>query len=355
LADLRRAIVAPLTSKYRLFIFCDAKTAADSTTVLFALDDAFHLGILSSRIHVGFSLAAGGRLGVGNDPRYNKSDCFDPFPFPLCGAREQARIRELAEALDAHRKQAQAKHGVTLTGLYNVLEKLRAASARPAALPHPHPLPLGEGTAANDSRKSKTPAANPALGTILPLPAGEGRGEGERVQESSAPALTLTAKERLIHDRGLVSTLKSLHDDLDAAVSAAYGWPVNLSDAEILERLVALNAERAAEEARGVIHWLRPEYQAKGQQEIALDLRPAKQPKAKATPAKPKGKAAWPKPLAERVQAVEAALHAAAAPVTPADLAQQFARAKPADVAEILATLATLGRARRADGGKFTR
>ena len=29
----------------------------------------------------------------------------------------------------------------------------------------------------------------------------------------------------------------------------------------ILERLVALNAERAAEEARGVVRWLRPAYQ----------------------------------------------------------------------------------------------
>ncbi len=227
-------------------------------------------------------------------PVYVKSRCFDPFPFPLCGEREKARIRELAEALDAHRKQVQAKHGVTLTGLYNVLEKIRAGQ-------------------------------------------------------------TLTEKEKFVHDRGLVSTLKSLHDDLDDAVSAAYGWPASLTDAEILERLVALNAERAAEEGRGVVHWLRPEYQARGQQEIILETKPDNRAKAKPAPTKPKGKAVWPKALAERVQAVETALHVAAAPVAPADLAKQFARAKPADVAEILATLATLGRARRASGGKFMR
>ncbi len=186
----------------------------------------------------------------------------------------------------------QAKHGVTLTGLYNVLEKVRA---------------------------------------------------GE----------TLTEKEKFVHDRGLVSTLKSLHDDLDAAVSAAYGWPPSLTDAEILERLVALNAERAAEEARGVIHWLRPEYQAKGQQEIktteSIKVKASK-PKAE----KPKGKAPWSKlSMPEKVQAVEAALHAAAAPIAPADLAKQFARAKPADITEILKTLETFGRARRATEGKF--
>jgi len=256
------------------------------------LEDAFHLGVLSSRIHVVYSLAAGSWLGVGNDPVYAKSRCFDPFPFPLCGEREQARIRELAEALDAHRKQVQAKHGVTLTGLYNVLEKIRA---------------------------------------------------GE----------TLNSKEQFVHARGLVSTLKSLHDDLDDAVSAAYGWPASLTDAEILERLVALNAERAAEEARGVIHWLRPEYQAKGQQEVKLEAKPEKKAKAKAAPAKPKGKAAWPKALPDRMHAVEMALHAAAAPIAPVDLAAQFARAKPADIKEILKTLETFGRARRAGDGKF--
>jgi hypothetical protein len=71
---------------------------------------------------------------------------------------------------------------------------------------------------------------------------------------------------------GLVSVLKTLHDELDAAVLDAYGWSdltASLADpatreaaAEtLLVRLVALNAERAAEEAKGHIRWLRPEYQ----------------------------------------------------------------------------------------------
>jgi hypothetical protein len=153
--------------------------------------------------------------------------------------------------------------------------------------------------------------------------------------------------------------MKQLHDDLDAAVFAAYGWPATLSDAEILKRLVDLNAERAAEEKRGVIHWLRPEYQ--GGAQSALNLTPAKAakrdtktPKAKAPNATRK-KQPWPKSLAERVQAVEAALHAVAVPVTPEELAERFARAKSADVLEILKTLETLGRARRAGEGKFSR
>ena len=40
------------------------------------------------------------------------------------------------------------------------------------------------------------------------------------------------------------------HKKLDAAVAAAYGWPADLSDEQILEKLLALNLERAAEEAK---------------------------------------------------------------------------------------------------------
>jgi hypothetical protein len=39
--------------------------------------------------------------------------------------------------------------------------------------------------------------------------------------------------------------LDNAHRQLDAAVFAAYGWPPDLSDDEILARLLALNLERA--------------------------------------------------------------------------------------------------------------
>ncbi len=39
--------------------------------------------------------------------------------------------------------------------------------------------------------------------------------------------------------------LELAHKKLDEAVFAAYGWPSDLSDEEILERLLALNLERA--------------------------------------------------------------------------------------------------------------
>jgi hypothetical protein len=43
-----------------------------------------------------------------------------------------------------------------------------------------------------------------------------------------------------------ISCPAEAHRKPDAAVFAAYGWPVTLTDAELLERLLALNHERAA-------------------------------------------------------------------------------------------------------------
>ena len=40
------------------------------------------------------------------------------------------------------------------------------------------------------------------------------------------------------------SWLSNVHTDLDRVVLAAYGWPADLANPEILERLLALNLER---------------------------------------------------------------------------------------------------------------
>lgn len=290
---LRRFIVTTETAKHRVFVFLDASVLPDNMLTTIALDDAFSLGILSSRIHVRWSLSAGGRLGVGNDPRYTKARCFDPFPFPSCEDSQKARIRELAEQLDVHRKRQQTQYPtLTLTGIYNILEKLRSGEP------------------------------------LLP-------------------------KEKAVHEQGLVSVLKQLHNDLDDAVFDAYGWPAELSDDEILARLVALNAERAAEESQGTIRWLRPEFQnptghiAATQGTLIEDAAEPVETTSK------KSKTPWPKTLAEQAQAVRSALGAHRTPVTPEQLAKTFLRARVDRVEELLDTLASLGQARELDDGRF--
>jgi hypothetical protein len=290
LAGLPRYIATVETAKHRIFQFLDAEILPDNKLVVIALSDAFHLGVLSSRFHASFALSRGAMLE--DRPVYPKTECFDPFPFPICDEKQRAHIARLAESLDAHRKSAQEQHGVGLTTIYNVLEKLRAGQA-------------------------------------------------------------LTANEKLVHDRALVSTLRLLHDELDAAVAAAYGWPANLTDEEILERVVALNATRAAEEARGQTRWLRPEFQAATQGDLTLTTRTAKpskkSPPTATAPKKTRAKPAWPSDRPAQVEAVDAALRTAAAAVSAADLAATFARGKKEAVAEILSALVVLGRAHRGE------
>ena len=110
------------TAKHRVFQFLDASVVADHDHIIIALEDAFWLGVLSSRVHLVWARAAGGTLE--DRPRYNKRACFDPFPFPACDSSEKTVIRELGEELDSQRGRA-VQAGQTITAVYNVMEKLR--------------------------------------------------------------------------------------------------------------------------------------------------------------------------------------------------------------------------------------
>ncbi|MCP2044290.1 hypothetical protein [Pontibacter sp. HSC-36F09] len=171
----------------------------------------------------------------------------------------------------------------------------------------------------------------------------------------------LSAKEQKTHEQGLVSILLQLHNELDAAVAAAYGWPADLPEEEILERLVALNKERAAEEARGLIRWLRPEYQnPQGTQQGELGIESKKAGKTAIATAKEV--LAWPKTLAEQAQAVQRALQLHERPATAEDLVRQFKPvAKPQQtqrlqqIDSLLQTLHGLGLLRKTEQEQYVK
>jgi hypothetical protein len=323
LDGLPRYVATVETAKHRTFQFLDALILPDNMLIAIGLDDAHFLGVLSSKVHVTWALAAGGRLGVGNDPRYNKSRCFETFPFPDAKPEIKARIRDLAEQLDAHRKRQQTQHAdLTLTGMYNVLAKLKTGEA-------------------------------------------------------------LNAKEKVIHEHGLVAVLKTLHDELDRAVLDAYGWsdlapllevvngnavagasgtPATRDDCKralddaLLERFVALNAERAAEEQRGLIRWLRPEYQipASGRpQTRAAEQLEIDTGEEVAVAAKPGERRPWPATLPAQVKAVAEVLTAARAPLADDAIAACFTGRGPwkKRLPQIIDTLVAVGRVRRRKDG----
>ena len=288
LEHIRRYIATVETAKHRVFQFLDMSVLPGNKLIAIALDDSFVLGVLSSKAHTAWALRAGGWLGIGNDPVYVKSRVFDPFPFPAADDLQKQRIRTIAEDLDAHRKRVLAEHThLTLTGLYNVLEKLRAGT----------------------------------------------------------PPDALNADDRRIFDDGLVLILKEYHDTLDTEVAAAYGWPADLSDNDILVRLVALNQERVKEEAAGHIRWLRPDYQIPrfGSTKEKLDL-------SGGTMHAPAEAAAGPKPSfptseLEQTAAVMSVLAATTEPATPTALAVRFRQGRRVlpQIEAVLAALVRVG------------
>ncbi|HEY8356863.1 MAG TPA: class I SAM-dependent DNA methyltransferase, partial [Ramlibacter sp.] len=145
------------------------------------------------------------------------------------------------------------------------------------------------------------------------------------VLEALRAGRVLTPREEDIKSRALILILRELHDELDAAVLRAYGWPQGLSDENILTRLVALNKERAAEEARGHVRWLRPDYQiprfgsaTQKREKGQLDL------VAPADKAKP----SFPTEERRRTAAIFAILASAQRPLTAGDIAARFRQGK---------------------------
>ncbi len=297
LASLPRFIVTVEVSKHRYFTFLDSSIAPDGALIVVGSDDAYVLGVLSSRVHVEWALAAGGRMGVGNDPRYNRALCFSAFPFPAPTSAQRARISDLAERIDAHRAQALARDPrVSKTGMYNVLEKLRSGDA-------------------------------------------------------------LAAAEQYTHRVAACGVLRDLHDKLDAAVAEAYGWSWPEPPALILERLVALHDRRVEEEAAGTVRWLRPDYQRPryernddgAAREATLGLpaeTAAAEPSAVTVATLP-----WPADAIGQITVLRAM--AATTPVSIEEAVQRLVGAKRDIVHRHLETLAMLGEVRDVGGGRY--
>lgn len=209
LTDVSRFIATTESAKYRVFQFLDKSIVPDHMIIAIALEDYYALGVLSSNVHVAWTYANCGLLGVArfaSTHRYTKSKCFDSFPFPQPSTETRKKISELAEELDAVRKTALREvDQLTITELYNLCEKTRADQ------------PL------NEKARSRARKAHVAI-------------------------------------------VNRLHDQIDAAVAEAYDWNADwqagkLTESELVMRLAELNRERHEAEAAGDIQWLRPDYQ----------------------------------------------------------------------------------------------
>ncbi len=125
LSKLRRYVVTPVTSKYRLFAWVDSPTLPDITVSVFARDDDYFFGVLHSRVHELWVLRMG--TSLEDRPRYTPTTCFETFPFPEPTDEQREEITRAAKRLDELRRNWLNPEGATeaelkkrtLTNLYN--------------------------------------------------------------------------------------------------------------------------------------------------------------------------------------------------------------------------------------------
>ena len=199
LRGLSRYIATPEVSKHRLFAWIDSAILPDQKLYAIARADDTIFGVLHSKFHELWSLAVCTWHGVGNDPRYTPTTCFETFPFPenvLANPNPDAAFPAIAEA--ARR-----------------LNELRENWLNP-----PEWI-------------DRVPEVVPGYpDRIIPKPG----------QEADLKKRTLT---NLYNARP--SWLDNAHKALDKAVADAYGWTdyaADMADEEILSRLLALNKLR---------------------------------------------------------------------------------------------------------------
>jgi len=186
------------------------RAVPDSAVFIFARADDYFFGVLHSTLHERWSLRLG--TSLEDRPRYTPTTTFETFPFPYPPGHEDtahpayAAIRAAAAALHAERSAWQ------------------------------HPPELAELGATADSPALRERTLTNLYNALAAL-----RGEAdssERIPKSA---------------RDFAPRLRELHDALDQAVLAAYGWDdladgLRTPDGEeaLLRRLLALNAARAA-------------------------------------------------------------------------------------------------------------
>jgi hypothetical protein len=251
---LPRYIGTARVAKHRLFVWQDTAVLPDSKVIAIGLAGDFHFGVLSSRIHRLWTLATCAWHGIGNDATYNPTECFETFPFPF---RDDLLKRppNVEAELNAAKHYAHivlrndpppvlpGEHRAAIAAAAKELNDLRERWLNPPEWTETRTLEF-PGTAGGPwSRYIDPTTVDPQTNIgMVRYPRLEPR-DAECAVKLKKRTLTNLYDER-------PAWLDLAHKKLDAAVAAAYGWPADLSDEQILENLLALNLARAEEEAR---------------------------------------------------------------------------------------------------------
>jgi hypothetical protein len=252
-APLERFICTPRVSKYRLFVWLHPSVLPDCATVAIARSDDTTFGILHSRFHELWALGLCTWLGKGNDPRYTPTTCFETFPFP-----EGLSPADTAPKPDDTVRCAYLDGGMhSIPYLPDTAPEdndnkivIRFDKATPAPVTVTDTLIHANAIAEaafhlNQLRENWLNPSEWVDWVISPEEQAAGfpkRPKAKAGHEAQLKKRTLT---NLYNERP--SWLNTAHQTLDKAVANAYGWTdyiPNISDTEILQRLLKLNLTR---------------------------------------------------------------------------------------------------------------
>jgi type II restriction/modification system DNA methylase subunit YeeA len=206
-APLQRYICTPRVAKHRFFTWLHRSVLPDSRLNAIARDDDTTFGILHSRFHIAWALTMSSRHGVGNDPTYNARSVFATFPFP----------EGLSPNVPASAYASDPK-AVAIAEAARSLNQLRESWLNPPELIR------------------RVPEVVPGFPNRL-VP----------IDDTAAAELKKRTLTNLYNAQP--AWLTQAHAQLDEAVAAAYGWPGDIAEDEVLRTLLEWNVGRAGTEA----------------------------------------------------------------------------------------------------------
>ena len=270
--SLPRFIATVAHSKHRFFVWLPVSTSPDQALITVTRADDTTFGILHSRFHELWSIRKGTSIGVGNDPRYTPTTCFETFPFPdgLTPADTAHQRTELLECGACIPAGLATAPGGDLPGAgagtgnapieklpsKQALALMQQAQAAIKKLPV-KPAAVAIAQAAHRLDQLRQNWLNPPewaerMPEVVPL--------GMTTSPYPARVVAKPGFEKELAKRTLTNLynlrpawLAAAHHALDAAVAAAYGWAdgaPGMTDEVILQRLLALNLQRTAHTAQ---------------------------------------------------------------------------------------------------------
>jgi hypothetical protein len=120
ISGLHRYGVACITGKRIHVIWGEPGIVQSHACVIFAIDDDYTHGVLSSRVHDIW--VRGNSSTLKGDLRYTPSTAFETFPFPSSTEQQSERIAIASRKIVELRKQACEQLGKGLTKVYNLMD-----------------------------------------------------------------------------------------------------------------------------------------------------------------------------------------------------------------------------------------